>query len=110
MNCKQLIEAIINDPQQQGYDMETDNAAKIIALAYYMGRESATKEISDQYNALIHGQRQRAAESRYHNLANTIIGNRDYIYSGDYAGDMTNMFGADKTSLTVDALQKTGDM
>lgn len=68
---------------------------KMIAMAYYMGRESATKEISDEYRALIAAQRERANACRYSKMANAIIGDQDYIYSGDYRGEMTSIFGGD---------------
>lgn len=103
MTCKQLVESIVNAPNQDGYDMDKDNAAKLIAIAYYIGRESATREVSDQYKKLIAGQRERANQSRYYNLAKTIIGD-DYIYFSDYAGDMTETFGIDSTALTVEQL------
>jgi hypothetical protein len=86
--------------------MDKDNAAKLIAIAYYMGRESATREVSDKYNALIQGQRERAAACRYHRFATAIIGDRDYIYSCDYSGDMTAAFGPDATNLSIEGLNQ----
>lgn len=80
-------------------DCETDNIDKLIALAYYIGREDATREISDKYNAVLAEQRKRAGSSRFHNLANEIIGNTRYIHSSDYSQDMKTMFGSDKTKL-----------
>lgn len=80
-------------------DCETDNIDKLIALAYYIGREDATREISDQYNAVLAEQRERADNSRYHKLAHEIIGDIRYIYSGDYAKAMKATFGSDKTKL-----------
>lgn len=68
---------------------------KMIYMAYYMGREDATREISDRYNALLREQRQRAQECRYHNLAAAIVGDAEYIYSSDYAAGMTSTFGGD---------------
>ena len=68
---------------------------KMIYMAYYMGREDATREISDRYNALLREQRQRAQECRYHNLAAAIVGDVEYIYSSDYAKEMTSIFGGD---------------
>lgn len=80
-------------------DCEEDNLDKLIALAYYIGREEATKEISDKYNAVLAEQRERADASRYHLLAHKIIGDTRYIHSGDYAQDIKTMFGGDKTEL-----------
>lgn len=80
-------------------DCETDNIDKLVALAYYIGREDATREISDKYNAVLAEQRKRADSSRFHNLANEIIGNTRYIHSSDYSQDMKTMFGSDKTKL-----------
>lgn len=80
-------------------DCETDNIDKLVALAYYIGREDAAREISDKYNAVLAEQRKRADDSRYHNLANEIIGSTRYIHSSDYAQDMKTMFGGDKTKL-----------
>ena len=36
----------------ENFDSETDNLDKIIALAYFIGREEATNEISDKVNAI----------------------------------------------------------
>lgn len=80
-------------------DCEKDDLNKIIALAYYMGREEATKEISDCYNKHIAEQKARAAACRYHKMAAEIVGSADYLYSGDYAGTMTSTFGDDPTKL-----------
>lgn len=80
-------------------DLETDNIEKLICIAYYIGREEATKKISDKYNELIKYQRRRARECRYHNMAMQIIGDINYIYSADYAGDVTATFGSDETEV-----------
>lgn len=80
-------------------DCEQDNLDKIIALAYYMGREKATREISDKYNAVLAEQRKHAESCRYHKMAAAIVGDTHYIYSGDYSGDMTATFGNDETEL-----------
>lgn len=80
-------------------DMEQDSLNKLLALAYYMGREEATKEVSDQYNAVLAEQRKRAEACRYYNMATKIIGNVKAVYSSDYAGEMTLTFGDDPTEL-----------
>lgn len=103
MTCTELITSIINN---HDYNMGTDDARKLVALAYYMGREAATREVSDRYNAVLAEQRERAAKCRYHNLAMTIQGDVSYLYSGDYSGEMSATFGADETAQTVETLTK----
>ena len=78
---------------------EEDSLDKLIALAYYIGREEAAREVSDKYNAVLAEQRERADKCRYHNLAHQIIGSVRYIHSGDYSQDMKTMFGSDETEL-----------
>lgn len=80
-------------------DFEHDSIEKLIAIAYWIGREEATREISDKYNDLIRDQRRRAAECRYHKMAAEIVGDISYIYSSDYAGDITETFGSDQTDI-----------
>lgn len=80
-------------------DCEEDNIDKLIALAYYIGREEATREVSDKYNAVLAEQRERADNCRYHKLAHQIIGSARYIHTGDYSQDMKTMFGSDETEL-----------
>nr|DAG56367.1 MAG TPA: hypothetical protein [Caudoviricetes sp.] len=106
MTCKELIMSIVDADGQNGYSMEIDDPRKLIAIAYYMGRESAARYVSNQYNKLLTQQLQRAADCRYHNMALSIQGDVKYIYSTDYIGDMTAMFGADQTAQTVDSLKK----
>ena len=83
----------------KGVDMDQDSVDKLIALAYYKGREDAAKEVCNKTRYLIAEQRKRAAGTRYHRLAASVIGDKDFVYSGDYAGDMQDMFGNDKTEL-----------
>lgn len=78
---------------------EEDSLDKLIALAYYIGREEATREVSDKYNVVLSKQRERADNCRYHNLAHQIIGSVRYIHTGDYSQDMKTMFGSDETEL-----------
>ena len=94
MTINERIKAAI-----QNMDCEKDDLNKIVALAYYMGREEATKEISDRYNNHIAEQKKRAAACRYHKMAAEIVGPEDYLYSGDYASEMTLTFGDDPTEL-----------
>lgn len=80
-------------------DMEGDSLNKLLALAYYMGREEATRETSDKYNAVLAEQRKRAESCRYHKMAAAIIGDVKAVYSPDYAGEMSLTFGNDVTEL-----------
>lgn len=80
-------------------EMQQDTIDKLISYAYYMGREEATKDISDKYNAMIQQMRKRAKACRYNRMADKIIGTRDYIYSIDYSQDMILAFGDDETKL-----------
>lgn len=78
---------------------DEDTLNKLIALAYEIGRESAAKEISDDYTALIASMRERADACRYPHMANAIIGDKNYIHHSLYAGDVTECFGSDETNL-----------
>lgn len=80
-------------------DCEKDSIEKVIALAYYIGKEEATREVSDSYKKLIQEQRKRAAKCRYKHMANDIIGNQNYIYFSDYDSAMTGLFGSDDTKI-----------
>lgn len=78
-------------------DCETDNTDKIIALAYYMGREAAAKEICDKAHDIFMQQRRAADYCRYHHLARDVQGNITHIYHPDYSGAMMDEFGDDIT-------------
>lgn len=80
-------------------ECDKDSIEKIIALAYYIGKEEATREVSDAYTKLIREQRKRAAECRYKHMAEKVIGDQNYIYFGDYDGAMTGLFGSDDTKI-----------
>ena len=77
---------------------DPDNTAKLIAMAYYIGRESAVKEICDIHSARVTAARQAAKGYRYHRMANAVLNamGGDMIYHPDYAGDMTDTFGDDE--------------
>lgn len=89
-----IKEAIYNSE-----DKEDDTIDKLLALAYYMGREEATRETSDKYNAVLEAQRKRAEACRYYKMAAAIIGDVKAVYSPDYAGEMSLTFGDDVTEL-----------
>lgn len=72
---------------------------KLVAMAYYMGRESAACEVSDMYNAHLNAQHERANACRYSRMANAVVGPETYLYSGDYAGQITRMFGGDPADM-----------
>lgn len=80
-------------------ECEKDSIEKVIALAYYIGREEATREVSDSYKKLIQEQRKRAVECRYKHMAEKVIGDQNYIYYSDYDGAMTGLFGSDDTKI-----------
>ena len=80
-------------------ECEKDTTEKLIALAYFIGKEEATREVSDSYKKLIQEQRKRAAECRYKHMAEKVIGDQNYIYFGDYDGAMTGLFGSDDTKI-----------
>lgn len=100
MTIKDRVTTIMTSQHNWDDDEHTPaTVEKMIAMAYYMGREMATREISDQYNALIAAQRERANACRYSKMANAIIGDQDYIYSDDYRGEMTSTFGNDTADI-----------
>lgn len=80
-------------------DCEKDSIEKLVALAYFIGKEEATREVSDSYKKLIQEQRKRAENCRYKHMANKIIGDQDYIYFGDYDCGMIGCFGDDETEI-----------
>ena len=94
MTIAERVRSIVNS-QVNLTDEVPAGIEKMIYMAYYMGREDATREISDRYTALIREQQKRAQECRYHNLAAAIVGDVEYIYSSDYGMEMTSTFGGD---------------
>lgn len=83
----------------ENLDCEQDNIEKLVALAYFIGKEEATKNVSDAYTELIKGQIKRAVNCRYNCMAMEVVGKTDHIYFSDYSGDMTGMFGSDETNI-----------
>lgn len=81
------------------HDMDNDTWEKLVYFAYWVGREEATKYVSDCYKERYYEQKQKADTLRYHKLVNKILGKYPYIYFPDYSADVTNVFGGDKTNL-----------
>lgn len=80
-------------------DYDRDDVDKLIALAYQIGREEATREVSDDYDKLISEQNAKADRCRYRHMAHEIVGDKKYIYHSEYAGDITETFGSDETRI-----------
>ena len=90
------VNSIIEDRQAL---YSGDTIERIIAFAYYYGREQATKEVSDAYRSLIRDMRKRADKSRYTALINEAIGDKNYLLFGDYPGRITKEIGKLKTDV-----------
>lgn len=60
---ERIIDAIVN------FSCETDSIDKIIALAYFIGREDAIKEYANKVNAVFSEQKKKANDCRYSNMA-----------------------------------------
>ena len=83
----------------QDIDLETDSVEKLVYIAYMMGREKAGREVSDLYKSHLAEQRKRAAACRYNHMAEKVIGAETYLYTPDYAGEITAEFGGDAYGL-----------
>ena len=94
-----VYDVVHNIVDNHNYDMETDNVNKIIAIAYYMGREDSCIETSNEYRKLLAKQKERARQCRYYKMALEVQGDIDYIYMPDYARDMTKTFAYDKSEI-----------
>jgi len=94
-----VIERINKAIELKNY--EHDSIDKIISLAYYIGKETATKDICDKHSRIFNECRKRAKQERYYNIANRVLGvnNNDIIYHSDYACDMKYTFGSDETNI-----------
>ena len=77
----------------------TASIEKMIAMAYWMGREEAARQVSDMYSKHIAEQRERAEKCRYRHMAEAVVGNERFLYCSDYAGDMTGTFGSDPADI-----------
>ena len=99
MTIAERVNNLVNNQINFGSEYDPASIEKMIVMAYYMGREAAAKEVSDMYRSHIKAQKDRAGSCRYHNMAASVVGAEDYLYSSDYAGDMTNMFGRDRSDI-----------
>ena len=105
LTVKELIESIVNDSNVK---LSSDTLERLVTVAYYMGRETATREVSDLYMARICAQEERARECRYHNLAREIIGDTKPIWRYDYRQEVMNLFGGDETRLAESVTTRMG--
>ena len=80
-------------------NMSEDSVARLVALAYWMGREEATRKICDKHNNMIADMIYRATECRYHKMVSNVIGDCTVIYDDDYAGEFTATFGGIDTEI-----------
>lgn len=76
-----------------------DTIERLIAFAYFYGREQATKETSDAYRSMIKDMRKRAEKSRYTSLINEAIGEKNYLLFNDYTGRITKEIGSLDTGI-----------
>lgn len=83
----------------QDIDLDTDSVEKLVYIAYMMGREKADREVSDLYRNHLAEQRKRAEACRYNHMAEKVIGAETYLYTPDYAGEITAEFGGDAYGL-----------
>lgn len=93
MTIKERIKQAINN----GEAFQDDCIDKLIAMAYYIGKEEATKTICDKSQEVFASQVERAKECRYHKMAMQVQGDVKMISSYDYRQDMTKTFGDDET-------------
>lgn len=107
MNCYEYIK----NCAEKG--IEPNDIDGLISLAYWIGRESATKQVADRYCDRIKKMREFASKQKYHHLCNAVIDSAnmvmgkhmgDYVYQPDYAGDVTNEFGHDPLPEQIKAL------
>lgn len=72
---------------------------RLLAYAYYAGREQATRGYADKVREVFKEQKERARSLRYNKLGMYVQGNIDYVYSSDYAGSYQDEVGNDLTDL-----------
>lgn len=94
------INQVVNDIiDNQSVSFEEDSIEKIIAIAYYIGLEKGSRQVSNKYKAVLNEQRSRARKCRYYKMAMGIQGDVQYVYDENYDGIMTTIFGRDDTKL-----------
>ena len=79
-----------------GVNIEEDSIDKLIYMAYFIGLEQGAREELEKHNKLSEEQKKRAEACRYNKMARKVIGDT-FIYSGNYAQEMTGLFGSDET-------------
>lgn len=89
MNCYEYIKNCVKK------GVEPNSIEGLISLAYWIGRESAAKQVADSYCAKIEAMREFASSQKYHRLCNSVIDSVNMDYQPDYAGDVTSTFGDD---------------
>lgn len=77
-------------------DKNLTREEKAIRYAYWIGREEATKHVSDKYNTLLAEQIERAKACRYHRLAMDVQGGHTHLYMEDCSGTITEAAKQDK--------------
>lgn len=97
--AKARIQSAIKNTDWETINDHPADLDALLALAYEMGREDATRAVSDDYTALIAAMRKRANASRCWRAANKIIGDADHLHHSDYRGDMTALADSITTDL-----------
>lgn len=97
--AKARIQSAIKNINWETINDQPADLDALLALAYEMGREDATRAVSDDYTALIAAMRQRANASRCWRAANKIIGDADHLHHSDYRGEMTALADSISTDL-----------
>lgn len=97
--AKARIQSAIDNIDWSTINDQPADLDALLALAYEMGREDATRAVSDDYTALIAAMRRRANASRCWRAANKIIGDTDHLYHSDYRGDTTSLADSITTDL-----------
>lgn len=95
MTIKEYVKNLVKNWPDMGDESEPASVEKMVLVAYYLGREQATREVSNKYNAHIAEQKKRASECRYHDMAAAVVGKENYLYSADYSMEVTSLFGSD---------------
>ncbi len=92
MTIKQRIKQCI-----KSWDGEVDSIEKLVAVAYYMGKEHAARKLCNEAQDIFAEQIKRAKQCRYWRTAMNVQGNIHMIFSPNYGGDVSGIFGDDDT-------------